>query len=379
MSELRFTKDGVPVFDGAAEQFVAYQRAALNYAETVEWKKRCLVGPRLQAALEGSAKMAVEHMQPGWISHEKGASQLLDYLKRQVRAPTLAEAGRMMSRFFYSIKRRRGEGMAAWIVRHDEALIEAKRCLAEAIQEYGPGKPRTSSHKGSLWHEHSQNAPSIHPSDTGAPLEEDGDNADDLPDLPEDGEDAGAESQSTAQEPWWRESTWDSWYWNVWYSEHGPSSWSSWSRDKTPSWATWDASDAASEQAERFLPDFVVAWLLLQRSGLDSTEKSVIVANLKNRFSTERVKDALKLTWPDDELKKWDSHKSAALFTAEESILIAEDEDMGEEESPEWETQEEAHAYQAWEEDAQEAFAALQDARRTLREAREKQSQMRRN
>ena len=91
------------------------------------------------------------------------------------------------------------------------------------------------------------------------------------------------------------------------------------------------------------------------------------------------MKDALKLTWPDDELKKRDSHKSAALFTAEESILIAEDEDMGEEESPEWETQEEAYAYQALEEDAQEAFAALQDARRTLREAREKQSQMRRN
>ena len=283
MSELRFTKDGVPVFDGAAEQFVAYQRAALNYAETVEWKKRCLVGPRLQAALEGSAKMAVEHMQPGWISHEKGASQLLDYLKRQVRAPTLAEAGRMMSRFFYSIKRRRGEGMAAWIVRHDEALIEAKRCLAEAIQEYGPGKPRTSSQKGSLWHEHSQKAPSVSPSDTGAHLGEDGDNAADHPDLPEDDEDAGAESQSTAQEPWWRASTWDSWHWDSWYYEYDPSSWSSWSRDKTSSWATWDASEAASEQAERFLPDFVVAWLLLQRSGLDSTEKSVIVANLKNQ------------------------------------------------------------------------------------------------
>ena len=29
--------------------------------------------------------------------------------------------------------------MAAWIVRHDEALLEAKRTLAEAIQEYGPG------------------------------------------------------------------------------------------------------------------------------------------------------------------------------------------------------------------------------------------------
>ena len=139
MTELRYNKDGIPIYDGAPELFVAYQRAAMIYSETVEWKKRSLVGPRLQAALEGSARLAVEHMTPGWISHDHGASQLLEHLKRQVRAPTLAEAGRTMSRFFYGIKRRRGEGMAAWIVRHDEALLEAKRTLAEAIQKYGPG------------------------------------------------------------------------------------------------------------------------------------------------------------------------------------------------------------------------------------------------
>ena len=150
MSELRYNKDGVPIYDGAPELFVAYQRAALIYSETIEWKKRSLVGPRLQAALEGSARLAVEHMTPGWISHDLGASQLLEYLKRQVRAPTLAEAGRTMSRFFYGIKRRRGEGMAAWIVRHDEALLEAKRTLAEAIHEYGPGMQGDSPGTASL-------------------------------------------------------------------------------------------------------------------------------------------------------------------------------------------------------------------------------------
>ena len=100
MAELRYNKDGVPIYDGSPELFVAFQRAALIYAETVEWKKRNLVGPRLQAALEGSAKLVVEHKNPGWISHPNGASQLLECLKQQVRAPTLAEAGRTMSRFF---------------------------------------------------------------------------------------------------------------------------------------------------------------------------------------------------------------------------------------------------------------------------------------
>ena len=52
-AELRYTKDGVPIF-GTAEHYVAYRRAALNYGETLEWKKRYLAGPRLQAAPEAS-------------------------------------------------------------------------------------------------------------------------------------------------------------------------------------------------------------------------------------------------------------------------------------------------------------------------------------
>ena len=181
MSELRYTKDGVPIFDGSPESFVGYQRAALVYAETVEWKKRSLVGPRLQAALEGSAKLAVEHMAPGWVSHEQGASQLLQYLKKQVRAPTLAEAGRTMSRFFYGVKRRRGEGMTPWIVRHDEALLEAKRTLAEAIHEYGPNHSRSSStsptRKSSSWQAYSRAGTPVTPFEPEAAADEVEENA----------------------------------------------------------------------------------------------------------------------------------------------------------------------------------------------------------
>ena len=89
-SELRYTKEGVPIYDGTAEQYVAYRRAALNYGETLEWKKRYLAGPRLQAALEGSARVAVQHKVPGWISHDRGAVQLLDFLKVQSASPDLS-------------------------------------------------------------------------------------------------------------------------------------------------------------------------------------------------------------------------------------------------------------------------------------------------
>ena len=394
MSDLRFNKDGVPIYDGSPELYVAFRRAALNYAETIEWKKRSLVGPRLQAALEGSARLAVEHMPPGWVSHEKGAEQLLDYLKRQVQSPTLAEAGRTMSRFFYGIKRRRGEGMAAWIVRHDEALLEAKRTLAEAIQEYGPGKSKNTSSRGTsgkggawTWSPHpsrvSSRAPSengVAPSpsrDTGGETEREtpfDETSEEHPTHEE--EEVGPETQEAWQSSWW-----SNWKWSpqAWSDGYAAEAWSDWRQKETMSQRTWGVSEAASEQAEKFLPDFVIAWLLLQRSGLDATEKSVIVANLKNQFRIEKVKEALKLTWPDEELRRRDAGKHAAMFTSEEDAMLAEEDEFEETGPVEWETAEEDYAYQALETEAHEAYAALQDARRTLRDAREKQAMMRKN
>ena len=387
MSELRYTKDGVPIFDGAPELFVAYKRAALVYAETIEWKKRTLVGPRLQAALEGSAKIAVEHMPPGWVSHEKGAWQLLDYLRLQVRAPTLAEAGRTMARFFYGVKRRRGEGMAAWIVRHDEALLEAKRTLAEAIHEYGPsqGRPDYGS-SGRQW----MSQPSLR---TSHGARETGSTTSERRSQRGGGTPLATEAEADAEEPeqdeengeaedewgdtWWQE---DNWSWHGWNSQatYGPTD-DSWKQKESMSQRTWDVSEAASKEAESFLPDFVIAWLLLQRSGLDATDKSVIVANLKNQFRTDRVKEALKLTWPDEELRKRDAGRGAALFSVEEAAMMADEDEPEEDAQPTWEDPSDDYAYQALEAEAQEAYATVVDAKRTLREAREKQAMMRRN
>ena len=98
------------------------------------------------------------------------------------------------------------------------------------------------------------------------------------------------------------------------------------------------------------------------------------MANLKNQFSTLKVKEALKLTWPDEELKQRDAGSNSAMFTREEeSAMMAEDFE-NDEDTPEWADGEEdlQQAYQALEEEARDAFTALQGARRTLRDARER-------
>ena len=90
--------------------------------------------------------------------------------------------------------------------------------------------------------------------------------------------------------------SWDSWSWQGWHQLQSFQPTSS-SRGK------YDVSVTASVEADKFLPDFVVAWMLLQRSGLDGTERGAIIANLKNQFTTTRVKDALRLAWPEEDLK----------------------------------------------------------------------------
>ncbi|CAE7554899.1 unnamed protein product, partial [Symbiodinium sp. CCMP2456] len=285
-----------------------------------------------------------------------------------------------MSRFFYGIKRRRGEGMSGWIVRHDEALLEAKRTLAEAIQEYGPEIKHTSASRNPSWRASSQGQHHAPDSFSGGAPDEDNEAG-----PADEGDGDGAESAgppegSRASEDWhnqWWSSEWRPWSWDQQSGSGGP--WGYGSQAGAQSRMSWDASEAASAQADKFLPDFVIAWLLLQRSGLDATEKSVIVANLRNNFTMTKVKEALKLTWPDEELRKRDSGKGSALLAAEEEAFMTEDFEHEEMEVPEWDTQEEGYAYQALEDDAQEALAALDDARRTLKDAREKQAQMRRN
>ena len=377
MSELRYTKDGVPIYDGTSESYVSYRRAALVYVETLEWKKRPLAGPRLQAALEGSARVAVQHKVPGWVSHQEGAVALLDFLKSQVQTPTLAEAGKMISRFFYSVKRRRGETMQQWIVRHDEALFEARRALAEAIEEYGQGEHHTPSASNASTatlptSRHRRQAEwstaASEPSD--GPFQDNGRMREEL------GEDGGESEAQHSQWGWW-DRDWSSWHDDGWNSRQWwpQNSWSHYGSGK------YEVSQASALEADRFMPDFVVAWMLLQRSGLDSSERGTIVGNLRNKFTTENVKAALRLAWPEEDLRKRDQSKGSALMMDLddfEDAMVNDMESITDEDMQDWpdrDREEYGHLCS----DVESAFQTYQHARRTLRDARERQSMYRKN
>eukprot|EP00439_Symbiodinium_sp_Y106_P045404 s1180_g5.t1 len=373
MSEIKF-RDGVPCWDGTAELFEKYKREALLFLETLEWRKRETAAPRLIAALEGPARVAAQQRPSAWFSHPKGVADLLDLLKATMRSPTLPEAGRYISKFFFGLKRRKGETMAAWLVRHDDALDDAKRALSEAIREYGPKaqikeltgfpsfRPERDSTSGSRSDEgHRQREEDIY-DDHGRLIEEE-------------------EANQGLDQATWAEDAWmDHGYNRWWQGGWSDASHQRWERGEESAGRWSDVKDEATHQAERFLPDFVIAWMLLQRSGLDQNEKGALIANLKNEFTMEKVKAVLRLNWPEDELRRRDSSRGSALVVQEaddqEELLFAYDDEEIHSVLLATEGEEEYHALES---EIQEALQGIQLQKNTLKQAREKQQQIRQN
>ena len=109
----------------------------------------------------------------------------------------------------------------------------------------------------------------------------------------------------------------DSWTtvaWTDWSS-----AWSSW---KTQEWwqneyappETWHVEDDGD-----FLPDFLVGFLLLHRSGLDAHERANILAAIRGQFSVSSVSRALREQWADEDLMRRDRRKDQAMFVEEDS------------------------------------------------------------
>lgn len=120
------------------------------------------------------------------------------------------------------------------------------------------------------------------------------------------------------------------------------------------------------------LPDPVLGWFLLEKSGLDALERSVIQGEIKGQFSLKSVENALRSHWSDDQLRKRDGDiRHDAQFQDD-----GEDEDEPEETDFEnmaqW-TEDEKAWFQDAKAEEHQAWMQLQQARRTLREARTRQ------
>ena len=117
--------------------------------------------------------------------------------------------------------------------------------------------------------------------------------------------------------------------------------------------------------------------MLLDKSGLDSMEKSIIQGEAKGNFTLTGIENALRAHWADDAIKKRDGEgRHSSLFQGEDDD---EEYEMPLDEADafyEGWTEREKAWYQEAKEDEQHAWLQMQGAKRTMKEARARQREV---
>ena len=152
------SREGIPTWDGDPSTWTTYRRSALLFVESTKWENRYLCGPRLASELTGPAKASIASKKPTWLSHEHGVTRLLKHLEEAISEPILPEVGNALRSYFRTLRRKRGETMTSFCVRHREEYEKACRALTRMMgsQKHGLGRDqgsRTSS-RWSCWDMH---------------------------------------------------------------------------------------------------------------------------------------------------------------------------------------------------------------------------------
>ena len=373
---LERNKEGVPSYDGSAEKLSLFRDKALAYTFTLEHHKRYLAGARLAKELTGVARTVVRKklaQDPQWLAHPRGAYVLIEYLEQAIETPTLVQASNHIHKFFYQLRRRKGETMTEWINRHSESMWEASRALKRVQKEHGTPSttsttvpPSTSSQQLSggrfNWEPNYREASGQLPRHHGPVFDDNGLMAE------EDDEQAEAAMDDHQSAAGWSHG-WQNWNYEDW----GQSAWSSWRSEEFQPPANWETD------VQDFLPDFLTGFLLLNRSGLDAHERANILAAIRGEFSVKTVEKALREQWRDDDLARRDRTKQYANMAEmeEEQDDEAYTADM---DAPD--PSQDPHGYEAFMCDQREidiALEAIRDKKRTLKEARWRQEEVKMN
>eukprot|EP00439_Symbiodinium_sp_Y106_P064057 s2932_g10.t1 len=186
---------------------------------------------------------------------------------------------------------------------------------------------------------------------------------------------AGSESwRQGSNHDWWAP-PWQAypWSWNYswdYYSDYQ----GSWGRGSTTSSPTEE--DRGSQE---LLPAFIQGWYLLADASLDSHERNLVMTGLNGNFTPVRVAQELRNQFSEHEVKRRDQSRRHMGYLGEAWEADEEEELDGDLATDEIEgtLNDEGFALVSLaEEEAESAMAAMQTARRTLRDARQRQHQV---
>ena len=375
-------KDGVPIWNGESTVFEEYAEACLRYEQTVVREKRYLCGPRIASELRGPAKRVLTGRPPEWLSFEGGVRVLLSALREERGQPKVPELSALLMAYFKGTKRQKGESMSDYITRKAEAYTRAQQSMARYQQQEGrttstPPTSRSSLHgmlgarrpmspTGSMRSgPGGRTASRLGEASASDVLRQQGSLGEPtMMDGPDDGQEEGGDEDQ------WSSQDWQNW-WQGWSGNHAwqPTDWMCAWNTRGPT----DTTELGRESLPEILPDFVQGWLLFIDSGLDTLERNVLHAELKGEFGVRAVELALRKHWTDGDLRRRDQEKGRHMaHVAEEDEALLGEFDMEALEAEGY-SHEELEIMSAEQEKMEEGFALIQEGRRTLKEARQRQ------
>eukprot|EP00435_Cladocopium_sp_Y103_P035779 s2053_g9.t1 len=358
--EVERSKDGVPIWNGEASTFQSYEELALQWEQGVPWHKRYLCGPRLVSELTGVAKRYILGKRPDWVSFPGGVEYLMRHLRQALGRPQISDMTDHLSKYFKATKRRKLETMNEYITRKTEAYGRAKQAYGRVADEhhggYRPGYAGSRSTASRNWWEWGSQ-----PSGQGTNREDE--------------ENSENRNGAGDDEQWYDalheedEPQGDSW-WGSHYSSYG-----------RPSWPSYEEAAWAVE-TEELLPNFVQGWYLLQDATLGANEKNVVMTALQGNFSLTKVAQELRNQWPEEEVRRYDQGQKQHGMWYDDDVA----DDGNDEVYENYYNHDDLKASGMnseglammgdAEEDAERAYNLINQGKRTLKEARFRQHQI---
>ncbi|CAK9111156.1 unnamed protein product, partial [Durusdinium trenchii] len=288
MATMMEKKEQVATWNGDPTTWLEYVKRVRLQFERTEKKRRCLLGAELASRLTGRAwdivSAEVDHSQ---LQKRDGAAYLLRFLEERLCKAPVPDTGQRLEDFFLRLRRTPGSSMAEWATQVRESYRRLQRAMARQRKDLadrdGQLRERAmfSTHSNPGHRRQSDvttpKAPtaSVESASPGFPATDSGNGQTDRPDDPRetDEPDRGAYERVPTQDPgsdagndWWTQEEWDTWRRR---NRH-------WRRDDAMSWTAWEEDEEEDpviewEQfdlgSERILPDEILGWILLRRSG----------------------------------------------------------------------------------------------------------------
>ncbi|CAK9112566.1 unnamed protein product, partial [Durusdinium trenchii] len=345
-------KEHIATWNGDATLWLDYvKRVRLQYERT-EPKKRCLLGAELASRLTGKAwDVASAEIDHSKLQQSNGASYLLSFLEERLCKTPVPDVGQRLEEFFMKLRRQPGTSMTEWATSLRESYKRLQRAMARQRQQSQPTSSlketapaghttplttpsrerRSDRTTPQARHETFATFPDVEVTsnpgragdDQQEPFEPDAPRRSDYAEVPQDDD-----QRWTAAE--WRD--WQRNRWSWWEDSSSP-----WPEEEEVKWEQFEFYDV------QILPQELLGWLLLRRSGLPAAARLSVLSAINNKLDLETMERAMRDQ--EEELLMAEHHRAPHLARPRRSFWVEQDSEWGLLNEPDMDEVEEASIY----------------------------------